>query len=175
MAERRLFFALWPDDEQRQSLGAVIPPALKPVDGVPAKSINWHVTLVFLGNVDERRIPAIHAAVAGIHFDPFRLCLDQLSYWPQPKIACLEASDTPAELTSLVTRLQDALKGQGFTPEARRYRPHVTIARKTRPFSPGPLAQPVALGWSGFELVESISGKRGVEYRPMKQQLRRDS
>jgi 2'-5' RNA ligase len=175
VAERRLFFALWPDDEQRQSLGAVIPLALRSVDGVPAKSSNWHVTLVFLGNVDERRIPAVRDAVAGIRVDPFGLCLDQLSYWRQPKIACLEASDTPAELISLVRRLQDALKGLAFSPEARRYRPHVTIARKVRPFSPGPLAQPLALGWSGFELVESISGKRGVEYRPMKQQLRRDS
>ena len=31
------------------------------------------------------------------------------------------------------------------------------------------LARPLEMNWSDFELVESISGREGVQYRPLKQ------
>ena len=169
MSERRLFFALWPDHRQRESLRDPIKAALAPVEGQFVERANWHVTLVFLGAFPEERIPALGEAAAGVPVEPFRLRFDRLEFWARPRIACLAASAVPAELGALVDALETAAAGCGHRPEDRPYRPHLTVARRARPFTAGPLAQPVTLDWAGFELVESVSGPGGVRYLPLKQ------
>lgn len=175
MADRRLFFALWPDDRQREALRDPIKAALGPVEGQAVYRGNWHVTLVFVGHVPDERVPALEAATAGIEPEPFRLRFDRLDYWPRPKIACLAATAVPPQLAALVGRLEAVVRECGVAVEERAYRPHLTIARKARPFPPGPLAQAVTLEWSGYRLVESTSGPRGVEYSPLKQRFRGNS
>lgn len=173
--EHRLFFALWPNDRQREALRDPIKAALSPVEGRAVYRGNWHVTLVFVGGVSTPGMHAAHGATADIRVEPFRLRFDRLEYWARPKIACLLATAVPPELTRLVDNIEAALKGLGYEPEERVFRPHITVARNARPFTPEPLAQPVTLEWSGFELVESRRGARGPEYSPVKQQLRRNS
>ena len=169
MAERRLFFALWPDDRQREALRDPIKAALAPVEGRFVERANWHVTLVFLGSFPEARIAGLQEAVGAIQVAPFRLRFDRLEFWARPKIACLAAAAVPPELATLVAELETAAADFGHVPEDRVYRPHITIARHVRPFTAQPLAQPVTLSWSRFELMESDSGARGVRYSPLKQ------
>jgi 2'-5' RNA ligase len=47
----KLFFALWPSDDQRAALVALTGPAIAPIAGKPVQSANLHVTLAFLGSV----------------------------------------------------------------------------------------------------------------------------
>ena len=58
---RRLFFAFWPDEMERQRLVQATAGAAGMSGGrlVPAESL--HVTLAFLGSVPERRIPELHS------------------------------------------------------------------------------------------------------------------
>lgn len=175
MADRRLFFALWPSDRQRDAMREIIRPALSSVEGIASERSNWHVTLVFIGNIDEQQILPLQGSVAGITCAPFRLRLDRVSFWPRPKIACLEATRTPDELTELVERIAEAMEPFHVPPEKHRYRPHVTIARNARSFPTEPLARPLELTWSDFELIESISSPRGIQYHPVKQEVRGDS
>ena len=169
MSDKRLFFALWPDDRQRENLRDIVRPLLGTVEGRPVDRWNWHVTLVFIGAFDEERIPQLLGAVSGIDCEPFRLRFDRLGYWPRPKIACLQTIAVPAELSRLKTRLEEAGKPFGIEPEVHTYRPHVTLARNARSFDAQPLARPVEMQWSDFELMESASTPRGVQYRPLKQ------
>ena len=53
MADKRLFFALWPSEEQRQLLVERVDPLLAAVAGRHVDRQNWHVTLVFIGNFPE--------------------------------------------------------------------------------------------------------------------------
>ncbi|WP_305787666.1 RNA 2',3'-cyclic phosphodiesterase [Symbioplanes lichenis] len=56
----RLFVALYPPEEARRHLRQHLPAGkLTPVE-------KWHVTLAFLGEVAEARLPALRAAVAGV-------------------------------------------------------------------------------------------------------------
>lgn len=171
MDERRLFFALWPDERQREALRDPIKAAMATVEGRAVYRGNWHVTLVFVGNFPESRLPALMDATSAIRAEPFRLRFDRLDFWARPKIACLLASAVPPALSELVGRLSAAVAGCGVTLEARAYRPHLTIARSVRPFVPEPLAQPVTLEWADYTLMQSVSGPRGVEYSPLKQEL----
>lgn len=169
MADKRLFFALWPDDRQREHLRNAISPIARLVEGNAVFRGNWHVTLVFVGQFPEDRVAELLDAVAGIKPDPFRLRFDRMTFWQRPRIACLQAMSVPAPLDALVGQLRETLKAFDCEPETEVYRPHITAVRKARTFEPIILARPLELQWTRFELVESISSPGGVQYCPLKQ------
>lgn len=169
MASRRLFLALWPDDRQRNQLRDVFRPLLTSVEGKAIDRRNWHVTLVFVGELAERRIPELTEKMAQIEVPPFRLRFDRLSFWPRPKIAALQAMTVPGELKWLKHELEASLIPFDVAPEMLEYRPHITAVRSARPFDAVHLARPVEMQWSGFEIVESVSMPGGPQYRTLKQ------
>lgn len=169
MAERRLFFALWPDDRQREELRNTLSPLARQVEGSAVYRGNWHVTLVFIGAFAEERLAELLPLLSQVATEPFRLRFDRLCYWQRPRIACLQALSVPPSLAALVDDLNALMEGFGMSPETGSYRPHVTAVRRARAFEPLMLARPLTLSWSGFELLESIRGRDGVHYRPLKQ------
>lgn len=169
MADKKLFYALWPSHRQREQLRDTINPALSPIEGQSVDRRNWHVTLVYIGDFPEERIPGLMSAMDIIEPGEIRLRFDSLTFWQRPKIACMHAKIIPPELEHLVKTIQQALIPFGIEPEERVYRPHITVSRKVRAFQDVRLARPVELSWSGFELVESISFRGEVRYHPLKQ------
>lgn len=169
MSTRRLFFALWPNDRQREQLRNAISPVAKLVEGNAVYRGSWHVTLAFIGDFAEHRVEVLQDAARAVPFEPFRLRFDRAEYWPRPKIAVLAAQTVPAELERLVTALNNLIADVGLEPESRLFRPHITIVKRARAFETQRLAQPVVLEWSGFELVESVPATGGPNYHPLKQ------
>lgn len=169
MNTKRLFFGLWPDDRQRDQLRNAISPVAKLVEGAAVYRGEWHVTLAFVGDFDERRIPELQQAANNVVFEPFRLRFDRAEFWPRPKIAALAAQTVPAELERLVSSLNIVLTDAGVLVEPQVFRPHVTIVRRARPFETQRLAQPVTVDWAGFELIESVSERGSHSYHPVKQ------
>jgi 2'-5' RNA ligase len=147
----------------------IINPAVSVVEGVAVDRRSWHVTLVFIGDFAEENIAELRAAASGIEPFNIRLRFDRISFWQAPKIASMNPRNAPSELEGLVKSLEQILLPFGFEPNERVYRPHITVARRARPFSEVPLARPIDLEWSSFELVESVSTTRGVQYQPLKQ------
>lgn len=169
MADKTLFFALWPSERQRELLRDTINPALTSVEGSFVDRRNWHVTLVYVGTFPEERIPGLMAAVDIIEPVNIRLRFDRLTFWQRPRVACLDVMTIPPELGHLVRSIEQALMPFGYTPNERTYRPHITAARKARTFAEVRLSRAVELQWSEFELVESISIRGGVRYHVLKQ------
>jgi len=169
VADKKLFFALWPSHRQRETLRDTIGPALSTVEGNAVDRRNWHITLVYIGGFAEERIPGLLSAAEVIDPGQIRLRFDSLTFWQRPKIACMHAKTVPPELEHLVKSLQQTLMPFGYAPDSRIYRPHITVASKVRSFQEVRLARPVELSWSEFELVESISFRGEVQYHPVKQ------
>jgi 2'-5' RNA ligase len=166
---KRVFFALWPDDRQRDRLRDVINSVAKTVEGTAVDRRNWHITLAFIGTFPEDRVPYLLERAGQIEVEPFRLSFDRLEFWPRPKVASLCAATVPPELQALVDSLNTVLVDLGIEPEDRTYRPHITVARNARPFTTERLAQRSVTEWSSIELVESVSVPRGAYYVPLKQ------
>lgn len=169
MSTKRLFFALWPDDRQRDQLRNTISPVAKLIEGDAIYRANWHVTLCFIGDFPEERVPDLLDAVRVIPVDPFRLRFDRAEFWPRPKVGVLAAQTVPTELARIVHWLDTLLLDAGVIEEPQRFRPHITIVRRARPFETQRLAQPAIVEWTGFELIESIRSPQGSTYRPVKQ------
>jgi len=169
VSTKRLFFALWPDHRQRDRLRDVINSVARTVEGKVVDRRNWHVTLPFVGEFEERRIPELQDLASRVQVDPFRLGFDRLEFWARPKVASLVAATVPVELENLVVSLNEVLQEVGVVTEDRTYRPHITVARNARAFTTERLSQRATTEWSSFELMESVSGPGGVTYVPLKQ------
>ena len=63
MADKTLFFALWPSHRQRELMRDNIGPAMSTVEGNAVDRRNWHVTLVYIGDFPEEKIPGLLSAV----------------------------------------------------------------------------------------------------------------
>ena len=169
MSSKRVFFALWPDHRQRDRLRDTINSVARDVEGRIVDRRNWHITLAFVGDIEERLIPDLQQLASQIKVQPFHLSFDRLEYWARPRVACLVAATVPTELQQLVTALHAAMQEVGVIPEDRTYRPHITVARNARTFTTERLAQRATSEWSEFTLMESVSGPGGVSYVPLKQ------
>lgn len=126
---------------------------------------NIHVTVLFLGYVNEVEQQAMLLAAGQIKPESMRICFDRLAYWKKPAIVCLDASEqTDSNLLNLVESLKLAASQNGIAIEQRPYVPHVSLLRKAK-FLPPLQFEPINWQSQSFCLVESCSTPGGVEYR----------
>ncbi|MEQ1529815.1 MAG: RNA 2',3'-cyclic phosphodiesterase [Methylococcales bacterium] len=160
---KRLFFALWPDAATRQQC-LQIQQALPKLGCRPVAAHNLHVTLVFLGNVDQQQEQALLEAAADIPAVQVQIEFDQLAFWQKPQVLCLTARHIEAELARLVTQLTNAARLLHIAIDERPYQAHVTLARKAKQAVDLQI-EPIIWRAHSFCLVESCSTPAGVDYR----------
>ena len=161
---RRLFFAVWPDEQTRLRLTHAASGLLRRGGGRPVPPANFHLTLAFLGNVEPARLPDIEAAGDRCQGEPFTITLDRLGFWRRSRILWLGASEVPGPLRALAETLWSSLDACGFERERRTFHPHVTLARRAAPLRRAGTPAPIAWSVDGFSLVESVAGQRGSQY-----------
>jgi 2'-5' RNA ligase len=160
MVERsRLFFALWPSQGCRTALEAAAAPLLSQASGRQVPPENYHITLIFLGNVPTSRVASIAAAANAVIFTDFELCLDRFGCFAGPRVAWYGSSAHPPALEQLVRDLRRSLTpAVALRDECRPYRPHVTLLRKQSALPTFPAATKVRWRVQDFVLVESRTG-----------------
>lgn len=158
----RLFLGLWPPAGLRAALGEHADDWDWPAAARRTAAGRLHITLHFLGNVPGCRLPELQAALQ-VDWQGSEVLLDEARVWPGG-IAVLEARQVPRQLAQLHARLAERLRGCGLPVEQRRWRPHVTLARKAAgaraPAAFAPLRWQAA---PGYALVRSLPGGAGYE------------
>lgn len=108
------------------------------VADVPAKWVepeNLHITLLFLGEVDSREVPAVCSAVeqACRRVKPFAMTLTGAGAFPtprRPRTLIVHVSEGMAELVALHDAVEKPLLELGcYRREERTYKPHLTVGR----------------------------------------------
>lgn len=165
---KRLFFALWPSDVTRKKIiqfdALLTDRRLKKV-----KQSNLHMTLVFLGHIEEQQEQNIIESVNNIRASVIKLQFDQLTSWQQKRgILCLTSENQPPALLNLVKQLQDCVIRQGVEVESRPYTAHITLARNIKKQPELDVEPPIAWQSDSFVLVHSVSTEHGVDYRVIK-------
>ena len=77
----------------------------------------------------------------------------------------LEPHEEPPGLLALHANLSAALLALGLEPEARKFRPHVTLARRANSVVVPPEADKLVWNIGGYALVESKPGNGGAAWR----------
>ena len=164
----KLFFALWPDAAVRAQLDEWARCLHAACGGRRMRAENLHLTVAFIGNVEDARAAAIERAADTVRARPFALALDQPGYWKDNRIAWAGASAVPAGLEALVTGLRGALDAQAIAFDHKPFVSHVTLLRDAR--KPAAMPRLEAIPWNvdGFALVESRAGTEGSGYRVRK-------
>ena len=137
---------------------------------------NVHVTLKFLGAVDNARLgalePALAAAAAG--HAAFDLTIDGLGAFPsriRPRVLWAGIGAGAAELGTLAARVDEALAALGFARETRPFAAHVTLGRVREPRANPRLAAALDAGGplgrqrvARVSLMRSDLSPRGARY-----------
>jgi 2'-5' RNA ligase len=155
----RLFLALWPDPAIRHALRERRDAWNWPRSATPVHTDKLHMTLHFLGEVPSERLPELQRGFA-VPFSPFTLSIGAPKLWPHG-VAVLEPHEEPPGLLELHANLSAALVTLGLQPEARSYKPHVTLARRANGVVVPPEAAPLIWNIDGYALVESKPGDGG--------------
>ena len=163
--KRRLFFALWPSDELRQRIALDHEALIRDSRGRPTASRNLHITVLFVGEVEEPQVSLVVDSGAAITAPRFQLALDSIDTLSPSKVLCLESSrEPPSALLELAERLRFSLLDKGIKLKQQVMRPHLTLARQL----PRPMHRraPASYTWDvvEFVLVESTLAASGSEY-----------
>ncbi len=152
----RLFTALWPGPVTRRALSAWADALPWAAPARRVRAADLHLTLHFLGAVPADRLPAVQAALQAPS-PRVALALDRCARLDGGALV-LEPRAVPAGLTELQQALDERLRALGLPLEARRWRPHVTLARHARALAA--VAPPTPLPWhsQGHVLVASRPG-----------------
>ena len=164
----RLFFGLEPDSACKAAI-ADWRDRYARSDGRPVPAGNFHMTLAFLGDVDERRLESLCDAVDNAGLDDGHrsliLPLDRVGFWPSPGIYWVGPSAPCTFLERLAGKLQNLGQRFGARRDRRVFRPHVTLYRGCSAPPPLPVVSPaIDASFDGFELFESRRERRGVRY-----------
>lgn len=151
----------------RNALAAIAREIRADCGGRSPPAENLHLTLAFLGAVDEHRLPELSALADSITAAPFALDLERIGYWRAQRLAWAAPRECPVELTALTVRLADALRHRGFRTEERAFKPHVTLLRDAGTPPALALCGALSIHWPvrQFVLASSEPAPKGVRYR----------
>jgi len=173
----RLFIALSISADVRESLASLLN-ELRCADSKPrwVDPENLHVTLKFIGHIDDERLPSIVAALQKVPA-PSQIALEfrGIGFFPndrRPTVVWV-GIQAPPELAALADRVEQSLASCSISPETRPFTPHLTLAR----FKEARLSQDLRILIANskdrsfgkqisteFRLMESKTKSTGAEY-----------
>jgi 2'-5' RNA ligase len=135
---------------------------------------NLHLTLLFLGEVEDRTLPALCRAVADCCalYPPFPLSVESVGCFPnprRPRIVWAGVSAGSAEVCALHDALEPPLLELGcYRREERAYTPHITLGRVKGEEATDALVAALArqTKWRGGETTVSEIRVFSSELRP---------
>ena len=161
----RLFFAVELSPQVKtQLLG--LQHRYSDLDARPVPAENFHITLNFLGSVNEKKLELILDHFTDLSLNPFQIKAGPLIYWPKPKILAQSIVDTQQQLL-LCKKTIDSQLAQidFFQKEKQTFEPHVTLFRGVEQ----PPAEFLDCHWqlevNAVSLMASNNNRNGVFYQ----------
>ena len=135
-----------------------------------------HLTLRFIGEIDNGQARDVADALSLVEGRPFDLSLKGIGHFPpksEPRVIWAGIEPQP-ELQALKRRIDHALLEAGLDRDSKKYLPHVTLARLRRPPTKAGLAtylmrhslfRSPSFPVSGFQLFSSWLDGQGADYQ----------
>jgi len=132
-----------------------------------------HVTLKFIGHVDDAAVEKIKAALSTIKATPFEVKFTAVGFFPNPNAGRLfwAGVDGGSSLPKLASTIDAAMEKLGIPRETKPYHPHLTLARTNsrplrglKPLLEEPTPQFGTMTAREFFLYQSQPQKGGSKY-----------
>lgn len=133
-------------------------------------SDNFHITLNFLGQVDELKIPSLIEKAQCLNLpvqpSPYKVKANQLGLFSKPQVLYLGFEHFPKSLTLLAQQLTRIAKELNIKQPESTYLPHLSIYRKAKQL-PSIVTSNIHLNIASFSLYHSFNLGDGVIYQPI--------
>ncbi|MDZ7851531.1 MAG: RNA 2',3'-cyclic phosphodiesterase [Halomonas sp.] len=162
----RLFLALEPPDSLRKRLGELADLAQAHCGGRRMPDASLHLTLAFLGEVEEERADELFQWVVDMTVPPGEWRLDSWGTFRRPGIVWV-GGRSPA-LEQLHASVWDKLASFGFSDRPGHFVPHITLLRRARRLETQDLSE-IDLTWPyrRLSLVRSFTENDGARYETL--------
>lgn len=95
---------------------------------------NYHLTLCFIGRVEEEGLGRLEDALAGVarSHGPFGMRIERTGFFPErgkPRVWWAGPAAEIPELTRMAGNIRQAVRGLGYEIDEQPFRAHVTLAR----------------------------------------------
>jgi len=169
----RLFLALEPPEALRARLGALADLARVHCGGRRVPDASLHLTMAFLGEVEEDRAGELVEWLQGESPEGGEWRLDSWGAFRRPGIVWAGGKTPDPALTALHEGLWDDLESLGLGGRPARFVPHVTLLRRARRLAIEALP-PVELAWPWrrLTLLRSITEQDGPRYEALARSAR---
>lgn len=91
-------------------------------------SEGWHVTVQFLGAVNDERAACVHEQLRSVREAPVPIRIEGVGFFERAGVFWAGVALTP-QLLALQQLVAAAMRNCGFIPEDRPYSPHITLTR----------------------------------------------
>lgn len=157
----RLFFGLWPDDATRAALMQL----QAPMRGQLVPYANLHLTLAFLGQQPDSRLPMLEDILKRLPVSSITLRLDRAGYFPRNRIAWVGMHEVPQVLLTLQQELMKSLAERNIMRDTEQdFTPHITLARNAS-LPPDIVFAPIVWHADQIALVQSVTSSAGSQYQ----------
>jgi 2'-5' RNA ligase len=164
----RTFVALWPDEAARDRLCATAQaqkarfPRARPI-----RCENLHLTLAFIGELDEARAARVAAALEAMPATEFTWTLDRVGAFDRARVLWAAGPDSPP-LTDLAGRVRTLLDELRVPYDRKPFVAHVTLLRDVSRDAAREAAKPIepAIAWQAGRpvLLRSVLRDGHVRY-----------
>ncbi|MZQ76116.1 MAG: RNA 2',3'-cyclic phosphodiesterase [Peptoclostridium sp.] len=142
------------------------------IKGSFTKQENLHLTFKFLGETDEATAEDTKGILSRYSKLDLRFSLDRLSWFEKrgSSVLYVDLVGDVVQLEGLVDELNEDLRAAGFEKDPRRFKAHVTIARKirldriSREKINGIRIEPMEFKVEAFNLINSTLTRTGPVY-----------
>ncbi len=178
----RTFIAVKISDSSRKSLSELIERLRESRADVKwVTPENVHLTLKFLGDVDERKVDEISGKVSDAckGTRPFEMSLKGLGAFPnarRPSVIWVGVDDGREDLADLNGKIERELEAIGFEREKRKFSPHLTIGRLRRDGRQGDLKDRLSADFNGGDstvdrviVMKSMLTPKGPIYEELRE------
>lgn len=131
----RTFLAIEVPRAQREVVYTIIKEATE--KNLPVRWVNFenlHLTLKFLGEIDEKKKNEITPVITEVakKFAPFPMSLEGIGCFPGPKnprVLWVGVKESAEKLIEIANTLEEHLSRLGFKKEDKKFHPHLTFGR----------------------------------------------
>ena len=167
----RLFVALPVPPAQRAEVGAAVAATRSELRNLPGlrwpPPERWHVTLAFLGSVDERSLPGLDERLgrAARRAAPIAVRVEGAGRF-DGRVLWVGVQGDAAVLRSLAAAVAAAARRMGIDVDDRPLRPHLTVARADRTVDLRPAVSSLSgfsgQPWTAYH-IELVSSRLGAQ------------
>ncbi|WP_144393109.1 RNA 2',3'-cyclic phosphodiesterase [Pleionea sediminis] len=159
----RLFFAIDFEDDFKDKIAQWT--LLLDINGRRVAPENYHLTLQFLGDVNNHQVFDIIDTMEIPEIKPFELSINKTGYFPKNELLFCELDEGLEKIQTLSTFIAKNLQSLSFIKrEKKRFHPHITIARDAKPPVDFEVLENITTKIKYFCLMESIFIKSGIHY-----------